>query len=191
MKNNKEIHLDYYCYILSAVSSDMYNMVRYEYFDFMDGQAGHASFYEEMETLLEEIMFGRNDTPFLTWANQWDAGNGFDFPFMYGTCLDWYHMKKVRELFIERHYRWRSKENGEDEIINLTAYLMSISDDPDALVNRAQNRLHVIKFEERVNPIINQLKEENLDGESMQYILESIGMDLQMYKQLDNKFNGN
>ena len=43
----------------------------------------------------------------------------------------------------------------------------------------------------KIIPIINQLKEIDVDGEQMQYILEEIGMDEQMYKQLHVTYGTN
>jgi hypothetical protein len=40
----------------------------------------------------------------------------------------------------------------------------------------------------KINSIINQLKDMNVDSEQMQYILEKVGMDKQMYNQLNNTF---
>ena len=40
-----------------------------------------------------------------------------------------------------------------------------------------------------VEDIIERLKDADLDGETMQYILEKIGMDYQMYKQLNVKYD--
>ncbi len=40
----------------------------------------------------------------------------------------------------------------------------------------------------KILPIINQLKDIDVDGEQLQYILEEIGMDEQMYKQLHIKY---
>jgi hypothetical protein len=43
----------------------------------------------------------------------------------------------------------------------------------------------------KIIPIINQLKEIDVDGEQMQYILEEIGMDEQMYNQLHVTYGTN
>ncbi len=37
--------------------------------------------------------------------------------------------------------------------------------------------------------IIKMIKDANIDGEHMQYILEKVGMDYQMYKQLNVEYN--
>ena len=44
------------------------------------------------------------------------------------------------------------------------------------------------KWLNQVKPIIEQLKEMDVDGEQMQYILEKVGMDEQMYNQLNSTF---
>jgi len=41
----------------------------------------------------------------------------------------------------------------------------------------------------KIEVLISKLKSADLDGETIQYILEQIGMDYQMYKQLNVKYN--
>lgn len=41
----------------------------------------------------------------------------------------------------------------------------------------------------KVEVLISKIKSADLDGETIQYILEQIGMDYQMYKQLNVKYN--
>ena len=41
----------------------------------------------------------------------------------------------------------------------------------------------------KIEVLISKLKSADLDGETTQYILEKIGMDYQMYKQLNVKYN--
>jgi hypothetical protein len=43
-------------------------------------------------------------------------------------------------------------------------------------------------YKDKLNEIINELLEFDLDGEDTQYILEQIGMDVQMAIQLTNKY---
>jgi hypothetical protein len=43
-------------------------------------------------------------------------------------------------------------------------------------------------YKDKLNEIINELVEFKLDGEDTQYILEQIGMDVQMAIQLTNKY---
>jgi len=42
-----------------------------------------------------------------------------------------------------------------------------------------------------VKNIIEMIKEKDVDGETMQYILEQTGLDYQMYKQLNVEYNSN
>jgi len=48
-----------------------------------------------------------------------------------------------------------------------------------------------IQEREIVEVLISKLKSADLDGETTQYILEKIGMDYQIYKQLNVKYNNN
>ena len=51
------------------------------------------------------------------------------------------------------------------------------------------NALNELSNNNLVEEIIEKLKDADLDGETIQYILEKIGMDYQMYKQLNVKFD--
>ena len=51
------------------------------------------------------------------------------------------------------------------------------------------NALNELSNNNLVEEIIEKLKDANLDGETIQYILEKIGMDYQMYKQLNVKYD--
>jgi len=44
-------------------------------------------------------------------------------------------------------------------------------------------------FVDSIDSIIKMIKDTNIDGEHMQYILEQVGMDYQMYKQLNVEYN--
>jgi hypothetical protein len=51
------------------------------------------------------------------------------------------------------------------------------------------NALNELSNNNLVEEIIEKLKDADLDGETIQYILEKIGMDYQMYKQLNVKYD--
>ena len=53
------------------------------------------------------------------------------------------------------------------------------------------NALNELSNNNLVEEIIEKLKDADLDGETIQYILEKIGMDYQMYKQLNVKYDDN
>jgi hypothetical protein len=53
------------------------------------------------------------------------------------------------------------------------------------------DRIELNDWLSKIIPIIEQLKAIDVDGEQLQYILEEIGMDEQMYKQLHATYGTN
>tara|TARA_R100001594_G_scaffold106540_1_gene141019 strand:- start:1680 stop:2069 length:390 start_codon:yes stop_codon:yes gene_type:complete len=51
------------------------------------------------------------------------------------------------------------------------------------------NEEHVYYEDETTEDIIEMIKERDIDGATMQYILERTGLDYQMYKQLNVEYN--
>ena len=151
IENEKQqLRRQHYSYLLAAVSSDMYSMVRLEYSSFLD-HGGHDAFYQEMEELLTEVMFGSTayptykDTAYEMWlSKKFKSGRSKEVSFkeMHGECFDWYHMTKVRKLFVERHEEYKCKESTEEEVIEEVAMLLALVDDPYDTIRKS-----FVKFE--------------------------------------------
>ena len=71
--NIEEISKEHYDMILCACASDMYTLVRLEYFAWLDGGGGHQMYYDTICELVNEVMFSDN-SPYLNWVKQWNGG---------------------------------------------------------------------------------------------------------------------
>jgi len=92
-------------------------------------------------------------------------------------------------------------ESDERYDVDILQYGTRITDNQKEIVNNIAD----ISFDKKINHtydavvkfiklnkievLISKLKSADLDGETTQYILEKIGMDYQMYKQLNVKYN--
>ncbi len=137
-EKQKQITKINYDMILCACASDMYPLVRLEYFAWLDGGGGHQMYYDTVCELVNEVMFSDN-SPYLNWVKQWDDGKGEDFNQMYGNCLDWYHMDLVRKLFIERYSDCYCEETKEEEVMEEIARLLLLVKSPKNTIKGAIN----------------------------------------------------
>ena len=157
-----------------------------------------AWFFDECVEITHKIMFTEGSA-YLKWLDHWITTEdkhceGFS-EFTGETCFDWYHMNEARKEF---ESRYEKDENIDDQISERIGGLLSLFktvEHRDKILVDAVNHAKKIRAREvknewliKINPIINQLKDMNVDGEQMQYILEKVGMDEQMYNQLNNTF---
>ena len=185
-------------FIVSAVTSELENTAYLEYFDTWENNGGMGWFYSECVEITHKIMF-REGSAYLKWLDHWintedKYCEGFS-EFTNETCFDWYHMNEARKEF---ESRYEKDENIDDQISERIGGLLSLFktvEHRDKILVDAVNHAKKIRAREvknewlnKINPIINQLKDMNVDGEQMQYILEKVGMDEQMYNQLNNTF---
>jgi hypothetical protein len=185
-------------FIVSAVTSELENTAYLEYFDTWENNGGMGWFYTECVEITHKIMLTEGSA-YLKWLNHWintedKHCEGFS-EFTGETCFDWYHMNEARKEF---ESRYEKDENIDDQISERIGGLLSLFktvEHRDKILVDAVNHAKKIRAREvknewlnKINPIINQLKDMNVDGEQMQYILEKVGMDEQMYNQLNNTF---
>ena len=137
-KEQTEISKEHYDMILCACASDMYPLVRLEYFAWLDGGGGHMMYYDKICNLVDEVMFSDN-SPYLNWIKQWNGGKGKDFNEMHGNCMDWYHMDKVKKLFIDRYSDWYCEETKEEEVMEEIARLLLLVRSPKSTIKNAIN----------------------------------------------------
>ena len=185
-------------FIVSAVTSELENTAYLEYFDTWENNGGMGWFYTECVEITHEIMF-REGSAYLKWFNHWMSTEDKDCEmfseFTGETCFDWYHMNEARKVF---ESRYEKDENIDDQISERIGGLLSLFKtvehrdkilvDAVAYAKKQINREAKNKWLNQINPIIEQLKEIDVDGEQMQYILEKVGMDEQMYNQLNSTF---
>ncbi len=185
-------------FIVSAVTSELENTAYLEYFGTWENNGGMGWFYSECVEITHEIMF-REGSAYLKWLNHWitteDEHCEMFSEFTGETCFDWYHMNEARKEFESRYDKDENIDNQISERIGGLLSLFKTVEHRDKILVGAVNHAKKIREREaknewlnKINPIINQLKDMNVDGEQMQYILESVGMDEQMYNQLNNRF---
>ena len=185
-------------FIVSAVTSELENKAYLEYFDTWENNGGMGWFYTECVEITHEVML-KEGSAYLKWLNHWinteDKHCKMFSEFTGETCFDWYHMNEARKEF---ESRYEKDENIDDQISERIGGLLSLFktvEHRDKILVDAVNHAKKIRAREvknewlnKINPIIEQLKEVDVDGEQMEYILEKVGMDEQMYKQLSNTF---
>ena len=185
-------------FIVSAVTSELHNIAYLEYFYTWENNGGMGWFYNECVEITHEIMF-REGSAYLKWLNHWIENEekhceGFS-EFTGETCFDWYHMNEARKEFESRYEKDDNIDEQISERIGGLLNLFETEEHRDKILLDAVTYAKKIREREaknewlhKINSIINQLKDMNVDSEQMQYILEKVGMDKQMYNQLNNTF---
>lgn len=187
-------------FIISAVTSELHNMAYLEYFDTWENNGGMQWFFDECVEITHEIMF-REGSQYLKWLDHWIKNEekyceGFS-EVTNETCFDWYHMDEARKEFESRYEKDENINVQVFEHIGRLLNLFNTSDDRDKVLLDAVNHAKKLRLRnekirkeklQKINSIVNQLNDMEVDGETMQVILEEVGMDEQMYKQLNNKF---
>ena len=185
-------------FIISAVTSELHNMAYLEYFDTWENNGGMGWFYTECVEITHKIMFTEG-SQYLKWLDHWihnedEYCEGFS-EVTNETCFDWYHMDEARKEFESRYEKDENINVQVFEHIGRLLNLFNTTDDRDKILLDAVNHAKKLRNEkirkeklQKINSIVNQLNDMEVDGETMQVILEEVGMDEQMYKQLNNKF---
>lgn len=184
-------------FIISAVTSELESLAYLEYFGTWENSGGMAWFFDECVEITHKIMFTEG-SQYLKWLDHWIKNDGYSkgFSEVTGeTCFDWYHMNEARKEF---ESRYEKDENIDEQISERIGGLLNLFKSQehrdkillDAVNYARKERERKAKNEwvNKIQPIIKQLKDMDVDGEQMQYILEEVGMDVQMYKQLNNTF---
>ena len=185
-------------FIISAVTTELHNMAYLEYFDTWVNNGGMQWFFDECVDITHKIMFTEG-SQYLKWLDYWINNDekyceGFS-EFTGETCFDWYHMDEARKEFESRYEKDENINVQVFEHIGRLLNLFNTTDDRDKILLDAVNHAKKLRNEkirkeklQKINSIVNQLNDMEVDGETMQVILEEVGMDEQMYKQLNNKF---
>jgi hypothetical protein len=137
---------------------------------------------------------------YLKWLDHWinteDEMQVQGFSELTGeTCFDWYHMNKAREIFESRYEKDECTKEQISEHIGMLLNTVSTDDERTELVSLAKGyakkerelekrREEEIKRQLMIEAIVQQLNEMEVDGETMQEILEKVGLDEQMHRQL-------
>jgi hypothetical protein len=141
-------------FIISAVTSELYDKAYYDYFETWENEGGMRWFFDECVDITHKIMLTKG-SPYLMWLNHWATTSEKyceSFSEITGeTCFDWYHMTEARKEFESRYEKDKVKFPMERNEVDL---------------------------------IIGLLEKIEVDGETMEHIITRVGMDGQMFSQL-------
>ena len=200
MKTNTEIEKQKNSdvqFIISAVTSELHELARLQYFEEWEQNGGMGWFFNECVSITHEIMFTEG-SKYLEWLSLWintpdgEECEGFSELFVsYSACFDWYHMDEARALFESRYSKDEDPTEEISEHIGDLINLFDTDTQRNAIVDlsvkyakdiRKKSAKHLAK--EKLQNIIKELKAIEVDGESMEYIISEVGMTEQMIKQL-------
>jgi hypothetical protein len=181
-------------FIISAVTSTLHDMAYLKYFVAWENNGGMGWFFSECVDITHEIMLTEGSA-YLKWLEHWkemEDNTCESFSEITGeTCFDWYHMIEARKLFMSMY---EEDECSKVQISERMGYLLNsfkVDVDRDAVMSMAvkfakkeRDRIIGTVNDPRVQQVIDTLNELDVDGESMEYIIEKVGMTDQMVKQL-------
>ena len=196
-------------FIISAVTTELGDMAYLRYFNAWEQNGGMGWFFDECVEITHKIMLTEGSA-YMKWLDYWATFEGDDwvtFSELIGECFDWYHMSKAKVEFMSRYEK---DECTKEQISEHMGYLINsfeVAEDRDDLLDRAisfasenreRKRVYAEKKEAerlereakltvndpRVQQVIDTLNELEVDGESMEHIIDKVGMTDQMIKQL-------
>lgn len=200
-KKDKDIQ-----FIISAVTAELHDTAYLNYFCAWEQNGGMGWFFTECVEITHKIMLTEGSA-YLKWLDHWKETEGNDwvsFSELIGECFDWYHMYAAREEFESRYEKDECNKSQVSEAIGYFINSFKTKADRDEVMGMAikfakkeredkkkREKLAEERREEQerkkkaaYDKIINDLKELDVDGETMQDILEKVGMDEQMHRQL-------
>ena len=197
IKERKEQDIQF---IISAVTSELHDIAYLNYFDAWENNGGMGWFFTECVEITHKIMLTEG-SQYLKWLDYW-TNTDEEHPQMFSeftgeTCFDWYHMNESRKEF---ESRYEKDECTKEQISESIGYIInsfdSAADRDEVMVMAAKfakknreakekrEKLQLENKKKKFDKIINDLKELGVDGESMQHIIEEVGMEDQMHRQL-------
>ena len=196
-------------FIISAVTSELEGMAYLKYFDAWENNGGMGWFFDECVEITKKVMLTEG-SEYLRWLDHWkEAGDDWvSFSELVGNCFDWYHMDEAKKEFKSRYEEDECTKQQFYERIGHLINSFEVKADRDEVVDMAlkyakeereskKKREELAKEKRReeqerrkkaIDKIINDLKSldngDGVDGETMQHILEKVGMEDQMHRQL-------
>ena len=196
MRNEKEIEAkkqEDIKFILSAVTSELHDIAYLQYFGTWENNGGMQWFFDECIQITEQLMMTEG-SKYLEWLEHWKVTTDKTcegFTEITGeTCFDWYHMNEATKEFKSRYDKDEDiKEQYSESIGSMLCQFDSTEVDgviADAIkyVEKRKTREKVAKFNAKVKEVIQELKNMEVDGETMEHIIDEVGMYNQMQSQL-------
>lgn len=198
-------------FLISAVTDELKDLAYLFHFEAWENNGGMQWFYDECVQITNEVMF-EDGSPYQKWLEHWKTTEdkqcqGFS-EFTDETCFDWYHMNRAREIFLLRTDK-DDIETTKGQVSERIGMLLShFKEDMISEVTQMGllecNKLLKAKAEreeaerkkkeeaeqkaQRVQAVVEMLRAMEVDGDTMEQILHSVGMDEQMYNQLNMTF---
>ncbi len=130
MKTKEEINeqtQDDLQFVISAVTTELYDLAYIDYFDTWENNGGMQWFFSECVEITKKIMLTEGSA-YLKWLEAWRVNTDKyceSFMKITGeTCLDWYHMTEARKEFMSRYDKDEcNKEQILEHISNLAKKL--------------------------------------------------------------------
>ena len=191
-------------FIISAVTTELHDLAYLEYFTAWENNGGMGWFSTECVEITHEVMF-RDGSAYLKWLDHWKETEGNNWEsfseFTEETCFDWYHMSEAKKVFKSRYEKDDCTHEQISEHIGYLINSFESKEDRDEVMSRAikfakknredkarreQEQLERKKLElkNKIAKIIETLNDIDVDGETMQHILNEVGMEDQMHRQL-------
>jgi len=194
-------------FIISAVTSELHDIAYLNYFCAWENNGGMCWFFTECVEITHKVMLTEGSA-YLKWLDYWKGTEGNNWEgfseFTGEDCFDWYHMNESRIEFESRYEKDECNKSQVSESIGYIINSFKTEADRDEIMDmaikfakknredkerRAKLQLEREKIElenkkKSYDKIIFDLKRLNVDGETMQHILEEVGMEDQMHRQL-------
>ena len=194
-------------FIISAVTSELHNIAYLKYFCAWEANGGMGWFFTECVEITHKIMLTEG-SQYLKWLDYWKETEGNNWEsfseFTGETCFDWYHMNEARKEFESRYEKDECTKEQISESIGCLINSFEAEEDRNEVTAMAikfakknredkekrkklqleREKIELENKKKAFDKIINDLKELNVDGETMQHILEEVGMEEQMHRQL-------
>lgn len=186
-------------FIISAVTSELHDMAYLKYFVAWENNGGMGWFFSECVDITHKIMLTEGSA-YLKWLDHWKINGDSDsegFMEITGeTCYDWYHMIEARKEFMSRYEEDECSKEQISERIGHLANEFKVDEDREEVMSMAvkfakkeRDKIIGTVNDPRVQQVIDTLNELDVDGESMEHIIEKVGMTEQMYRQLSPKYS--
>lgn len=172
-------------FIISAVTSELYNLAYNEYFNTWENNGGMQWFFDECVNITNEIMF-KEGSVYLKWLEYWihnEDKYSKCFSEVTGEdCFDWYHMNEARKVFKSRYVKddiSDIKEQVSYSIGNILArYDSDVSDEIKLMVLDEEKKAREINQRmaknEKVRDLISELNGLGLSNDDKKYIVEQL-----------------
>jgi hypothetical protein len=146
-------------FIISAVTTELHDKAYYYYNETWEANGGMGWFFNECIDITHKIMLTKG-SPYLKWLENWIENGGHKY------CKDFSSF--VEESKTYNCFDWYHMTEA------LKEFESRYEKDEDASLKESL----------KVDYVIANLKEMNVNGETLEHIITEIGMDEQMFRQL-------